>query len=120
MRLPEGFVVISEAAPVTPFERRVHRVVKRIPAGTVASYGRIAEWAGRPGAARAVGGIMSRSGGALPAHRVVNASGGLVPGWEREQRERLRAEGVRLRAGRVADPIPWWPGPRTRPARSSA
>ena len=49
MRLPEGFVVISEAAPATPFERRVHRVVKRIPAGTVASYGRIAEWAGRPG-----------------------------------------------------------------------
>ena len=35
MRLPEGFVVISEAAPATPFERRVHSVVKRIPAGVV-------------------------------------------------------------------------------------
>jgi methylated-DNA-protein-cysteine methyltransferase related protein len=111
MQLPEGFVVVSEASP---FERRVRRIVDRIPPGSVASYGRIAEWAGRPGAFRAVGSIMARSDGTLPAHRVVNASGRLVPGWEREQRERLRAEGVRIRAGRVADPIPWWAGPRRR------
>ncbi len=114
MRLPEGFVVVSEAGP---FERSVHRLVGRIPAGKVASYGRIAEWAGAPGAARAVGGVMARSDGALPAHRVLTASGRLVPGWEREQRERLRSEGVRVRGNRVTDPIPWWEGPRPRRAR---
>jgi len=82
-----------------------------IPEGKVASYGRIAEWAGRPAAARAVGAMLSRSPSNVPAHRVVTASGRLVPGWEEEQAQRLFVEGVRVRDGHVRDPVPWWEGP---------
>lgn len=108
MQLPAGFRVVSQASP---FELRVAEMVRQVPAGTVASYGRIAEWVGRPAAARAVGGMLARSALDVPAHRVVNAFGRLAPGWEREQAELLRAEGVRVRGGAVRDPIPWWEGP---------
>ena len=51
------------------------------------------------------------SGGPLTI--LVTADGRLVPGWEREQRERLRAEGVRVQGNIVSEPIPWWDGPGT-------
>jgi methylated-DNA-protein-cysteine methyltransferase related protein len=110
--LPPGFRIVT---PPTPFERRVERMVRRIPAGTVASYGRVAEWVGAPDGARAVGGVMARSGEGVPWHRVVTAAGRLVPGHEAEHAERLRSEGVRVANGHVASPAPWWAGPR-RPA----
>jgi methylated-DNA-protein-cysteine methyltransferase related protein len=109
--VPVGFRVVS---PATPFERRVERLVHRIPPGQVASYGRVAGWAGQPDGARAVGGVMARSLDGVPWHRVVTAAGRLVPGHEAEHAERLRAEGVRVARGHVADPIPWWGGPRSR------
>jgi len=47
-------------------------VVRRIPRGRVATYGQIAELAGHPGAARAVGAAMRASSGhSLPWQRVV-------------------------------------------------
>ena len=108
MQVPVGFRVLAEESP---FERRVAAVVRLIPEGRVASYGRIAEWIGEPAAARAVGGALARSPQGVPAHRVVTAAGRLAPGWEREQRELLRAENVRVRGRAVSDPIPWWDGP---------
>jgi methylated-DNA-protein-cysteine methyltransferase related protein len=111
MRLPEGFRIVSGSE----FERRVAETVRMIPEGRLASYGRVAEWAGRPGAARAVGSMLARSLHDVPAHRVVTASGRLVPGWEREQAQRLRAEGVRVRDGHVPEPLPWWDGPGQEP-----
>jgi hypothetical protein len=42
---------------------------------------------------------------------VVTSNGRLAPGWEREQRELLRGENVRVRRRSVTDPIPWWEGP---------
>jgi methylated-DNA-protein-cysteine methyltransferase related protein len=86
---------------VTNFERRVRRAIARLRPGEVATYGEIAEEAGFPGAARAVGGILARSEG-LPWWRVVTAQGRLVPGHEREHIRRLAAEGVRVSSGRVA------------------
>jgi len=83
------------------FDRRVLEVVARLRPGEVATYGEIAEEAGHPGAARAVGGVMARSDG-VPWWRVVTATGRLVPGHEREQARRLRAEGVPVRGGRLA------------------
>lgn len=68
--------------------------------GEVVSYGEVAAQAGHPGAARAVGNLLRRASG-LPWWRVVAASGRLVPGHEREQARRLRAEGVEVRSGRV-------------------
>ncbi len=111
--IPVGFRVVGA---VTPFERRVERMVRRIPAGTVASYGRVAEWVGKPEAPRAVGRVMANCDGALPWHRVVTSAGRLVPGHEAEHAERLRAEGVPVANGHVSSPVPWWTGPRRRGA----
>jgi methylated-DNA-protein-cysteine methyltransferase related protein len=85
---------------VTDFERRVRRVLARLRPGEIATYGEIAEEAGYPGAARAVGGVLARGDG-LPWWRVVTTQGRLVPGYEAEHVRRLAAEGVRVVRGRV-------------------
>lgn len=72
----------------------------RLEPGEVATYGEIAEEAGHPGAARAVGNILADTDG-LPWWRIVTSTGRLVPGHEREQARRLRAEGVEVRGKRV-------------------
>ena len=70
-------------------------------AGDVVTYGEVAAEAGVPGAARAVGRILARSGSRYPWWRVVTASGRLVPGHEEEHARRLAAEGVEVGDGRV-------------------
>lgn len=82
------------------FTVRVAAVITAIPHGHVMAYGEIADEAGFPGAARAVGNVL-RSVPGLPWWRVVTATGRLVPHHEQEHAARLRAEGVRVRAGRV-------------------
>lgn len=79
---------------LTDWERRVAAVLEALGPGEVVTYGEIAAQAGRPGAARAVGGLLARSGGEYPWWRVVTATGRLVPGHEAEQANLLRAEGV--------------------------
>lgn len=70
--------------------------------GEVVTYGEVAAEAGHPGAARAVGNVLRGSDARFPWWRVVAADGRLVPGHEREQAGRLRAEGVAVNAaGRV-------------------
>ena len=91
---------------MTTFERRVATVVRRIPRGRVASYSMVADRLRQPGAARAVGTALAKGLGG-PAHRVVTADGRLVHRWP-EQSRLLREEGVPVRDGRVARPIPWW------------
>src|ERR671931_593006 len=85
----------------TEFERRVTETIRRIRRGEVATYGEIAEEAGYPGAARAVGGVLARCGDNLPWWRVVRSHGGLVRGHENEHARRLRAEGVTVTRARV-------------------
>lgn len=81
---------------------QIAKTVRRIPAGKVSTYGRIAEAAGFPGAARQVAWTL-HSQPDLPWHRVVGAEGKiLLPGEAgHEQRLRLRAEGVAFRGLRV-------------------
>lgn len=88
---------------VTEFERRVRAVIAGLRPGEVATYGEVAEEAGFPGAARAVGNVLADSEG-LPWWRVVSASGRLVPGHEARQARRLRAEGVRITGRHVRRP----------------
>ena len=76
-------------------------VLRRLEPGDVVTYGEVAEEAGRPGAARAVGSLLASSGGTLPWWRVVTASGRLVPGHEADHAARLLSEGVRVVDGRV-------------------
>jgi methylated-DNA-protein-cysteine methyltransferase-like protein len=86
------------------FEAAVDRVLRSLRRGDVVTYGEVAVEAGFPGAARAVGRVLARSGGSYPWWRVVTASGRLVPGHEEEHARRLAAEGVRTNAGRVRWP----------------
>ena len=78
-------------------------LVEEIPCGRVASYGQLARLAGLEDKARWVGWVLRHSGqyGDYPCHRVVSASGRLVPGWP-AQRYLLEGEGVSfLPSGRV-------------------
>lgn len=86
------------------FSDRVFDAVRAIPAGRVATYGDVAEAAGTPGAARAVGTLMANSGPRrIPAHRVVAAGGALggYGGHEGEKAALLRAEGVTVVGRRI-------------------
>jgi methylated-DNA-protein-cysteine methyltransferase related protein len=82
------------------FEERAVRVLRSLRPGQLMTYGEVAEEAGSPGAARAVGNILARSDG-LPWWRVVTSTGRLVPGHERTQSRLLRQEGVPVQNGRV-------------------
>ena len=66
----------------TVFQRKVWETARLIPYGETRSYGWVAERAGRPRAARAVGQAMGRNPLAIivPCHRVV-ASGGKLGGF---------------------------------------
>jgi methylated-DNA-protein-cysteine methyltransferase-like protein len=88
---------------MSDFEGRVRSVIASLRRGEVSTYGEVAEEAGFPRAARAVGSVLARTDG-LPWWRVVTASGRLVPGHEAEQAARLRAEGIRVHNGRVTRP----------------
>lgn len=58
------------------FTERVRNVVRGIPRGKTMTYGQVAKVAGRAGAARAVGTIMSHNDDkTVPCHRVVRADG---------------------------------------------
>ena len=84
---------------MTSFAHTVLSVVRRIPVGRVATYGDVAEAAGRPGAARAVGNIMRECGRPdIPCHRVVAAAGKLggYGGNLELKRALLRAEGLQV------------------------
>jgi methylated-DNA-protein-cysteine methyltransferase-like protein len=85
------------------FEADVIRTIRGLGRGEVAAYGEIAEEAGHPRAARAVGGVLSRADD-LPWWRVVRADGRLASHKVEEQARRLRAEGVTVVDGRVRRP----------------
>lgn len=77
------------------FFQNVYDIVREIPVGKVTSYGEIARLLGQPQASRMVGYALKHVPETLilPCHRVVNAAGRPVPGWE-EQRTLLLQEGV--------------------------
>jgi len=80
-----------------PFRERVLRVVKSIPEGQTMTYGAVAAAAGSPGAARAVGTIMSHNyDNSVPCHRVIRSDGtlGRYNRGDEQKRERLVAEGA--------------------------
>ena len=83
------------------FEDAVVDVIERIPPGETVTYGEVADEAGFPGAARAVGNTLRTVPG-LPWWRVITATGRLVPGLESEHTQRLRSEGILVKNGRVS------------------
>ena len=86
------------------FANRVFAVVRRIPAGKVATYGQVGRMIGAPRAARYVGYALhgnpepGTDPGCIPCHRVVFKDGRMATGFAfggpDEQRKMLAAEGV--------------------------
>jgi methylated-DNA-protein-cysteine methyltransferase-like protein len=85
----------------------IYRAVRTIPRGHVATYGTVARLAGFPGRARLVGYALrvAPKRMRLPWHRVVAAGERITfpknTQAHGEQSRRLRAEGVKVRNGRV-------------------
>jgi methylated-DNA-[protein]-cysteine S-methyltransferase len=104
---------------VSEFRRRVLAAVRRIPPGSVATYGDIAAMAGSPRAHRAVGTIMRecRDPG-VPCHRVIAAGGALggYGGSVQVKRELLRAEGLIVGLARIRQfqSVRWSPRTTTK------
>jgi methylated-DNA-protein-cysteine methyltransferase-like protein len=79
---------------------KIYGVVRRIPAGRVATYGQVAAVAGLPGHARQVGYALHAlpDGSDVPWQRVINSKGEVspraTPGWDGLQRTLLEEEGV--------------------------
>jgi O-6-methylguanine DNA methyltransferase len=105
----------SDRKTTPGFAARVLSVVRRIPAGRVATYGDVARLAGTPRAARAVGTVMRKCRDPkVPCHRVIAAGGGLggYGAFLHVKRDLLRAEGLdvgQTRVRRFADVR--WPAP---------
>lgn len=93
---------VDPSAFADGFPRAVYEVLRRdVRFGETVSYGEVAEMAGRPGAARAVGNAMSRNPVPIvvPCHRVVAAGGrigGYGPSGVGTKRFLLGLEGVEL------------------------
>lgn len=94
----EGYKVSTDH--LTPFQQLVVETVSKIPHGHTMSYAEVAEQAGSPGAARAVGNVMAgnRTPIVVPCHRVLASGGRLggfsAPGGVDFKRRLLALEGV--------------------------
>jgi methylated-DNA-[protein]-cysteine S-methyltransferase len=88
-----------EALSLGPFARSVYEVLLSVPPGETVAYGELAEMAGYPRAARAVGNVMAANPipVVVPCHRVIRADGSLGnygddPAWKSRLLEHERAE----------------------------
>jgi len=106
---------------VRAFAASVHRLVRRVPRGSVVTYGQVAVLLGVPGAARAVGQAMRACPPGVPWHRVVSARGAISrrenAGSMLSQRLLLEGEGVAFVRGAVMLARHRW---RARPERFRA
>ena len=82
------------------FKEKVFAVVGKIPKGKVLTYKQVAERAGSPRAARAVGSILKTNfDPAIPCHRVIRSDGGMGGynrGGKNKKLEILKKEGARV------------------------
>lgn len=81
---------------MTPFEESVLEVLRSLRPGEVVTYGEVAEMAGFPGRARAVGRILRLTEEEVPWWRVVGYGGRLVSPNAAQQADLLRREGYSL------------------------
>jgi len=83
--------------PITSFQKKVYKVVRRIPPGKVLSYQQVAKLAGYSQAYRAVGNILNKNKDPkIPCHRVIR-SNGQAGGYNRGAKKKialLKREGI--------------------------
>ncbi|MFR4318248.1 MAG: methylated-DNA--[protein]-cysteine S-methyltransferase [Eubacterium sp.] len=98
----ESFDIITDSPT-----KRIYEAVKKIPKGHVATYGRIAQMAGEPKMARAVGNTLHKNPDPehIPCFRVVNSKGELSGefafGGAGAQARLLEADGIEVVNGKV-------------------
>lgn len=90
---------VSDGKPTKPerysaLAQEIVAVIASLEPGEVVSYGDVAHDAGHPGAARAVGSLLSTTDVDLPWWRVVRSDGRIVTEDPDRQARRLRREGV--------------------------
>jgi O-6-methylguanine DNA methyltransferase len=96
------------------FKEKVYKICSSIPKGKVATYGQIAELAGKPKAARAVGVLMKTNPDApiVPCHRVVGSQGELTgysgKGGLTQKKKMLLQEGVYFKKNKVDLSVSKW------------
>lgn len=107
MRASDWVVRVPEKSTSAQRMERIRATVADIPAGSVASYGQIAEIAGIPRGARQVGYALRTlpSDSDIPWHRVIQSSGRIAfdkgsRAYNRQSR-RLIMEGVVILEGRI-------------------
>jgi methylated-DNA-[protein]-cysteine S-methyltransferase len=87
--------------PTLSFSDKVRNIVRKIPEGKVLTYKQVAEKAGKPGAARAVGNIMRANYDPdIPCHRVIRSDGkmgGYNRGGVEKKKEILMNEKISAR-----------------------
>jgi methylated-DNA-protein-cysteine methyltransferase-like protein len=79
---------------VSDFEEAALKVLRSLRPGEVVTYGEVAELAGFPGRARAVGRLLAVTEEDVPWWRVVGYGGRLRSPHREEQARLLREEGV--------------------------
>ncbi len=96
-----------------PFRRKVYETAREIGPAKTATYGELADRAGKPGSARAVGQALSKNPFPIvvPCHRIVaagNKPGGFTSWNGLETKAKLlEAEGTRLFRGKGGLPYDW-------------
>jgi methylated-DNA-[protein]-cysteine S-methyltransferase len=85
---PKADLDLSEC---TAFQREIYSLIREIPRGRTMTYGQVADLAGKPGAARAVGQALASNPFAIlvPCHRVVSRSGPGGYAYGRDIKEKL-------------------------------
>jgi methylated-DNA-protein-cysteine methyltransferase-like protein len=92
---------------LTAFQRAVVEAITGLDEGDLATYGEIAEEAGYPGSAQAVGNVV-RGAVDLPWWRIIPSDGRLYRSHLRTQRPLLEAEGHRVDDNRRVHVAPRW------------
>lgn len=83
---------------LTPFQKKVLLAVFTVPKGETRTYKQVADMAGYPGAARAVGSVMRMNPLApvIPCHRVIRSDGNIggysAPGGRKKKIIMLKKE----------------------------
>lgn len=113
---------MPRSGSTSTFYDDVYAMVRRVPRGTVTTYGHIAALCGKPRAARTVGWALHAlpDDSDVPWQRIVNARGGISIGKvgvpPELQRSLLENEGIEFRPDGSVDLRRWgWLGPGGRP-----
>lgn len=99
--------VILNVIKIMTLNKKIYKIVSKIPYGKVATYGQIATLCGNPYYARAVGNALHKNPNPqkIPCYRVVNSKGKLTEnfafGGLKVQSDLLISEGIEVIDGKV-------------------